>query len=75
MQCLNIKKHDIHCIHRLEWGSWATAQRAHAKDATVNDYTCTFKQLMQTFCMCMYKWPRICLRLSLSKSVLSLLTF
>jgi hypothetical protein len=30
IQCLNIKKHAIHKIHRLAWGPRATAQRAHA---------------------------------------------
>ena len=28
-QCLNIKKKDVHNIHRLAWGPRATAQRAY----------------------------------------------
>ena len=29
-QCLNIKNHAVHNIHRLAWGPRATAQHAHA---------------------------------------------
>jgi hypothetical protein len=29
-QCLNIKKHAVHNIHRLTWGLRVTPQHAHA---------------------------------------------